>query len=85
MTCREFVDVLDDYLSGSLPAPVRVKFERHLADCPDCPAYLESYRRTVRLAKAAWGDPGGPVPADVPDELLRAVLAAYSEAARPGP
>ena len=75
ITCREFVDFLDDYVDGALPAPRRGCFEEHLSECPDCVRYLASYRTTVRVARAACAEPDAP-PADAPPELVRAILAA---------
>lgn len=76
LTCRELIAFIHDYLEGGLPETERARFEEHLAVCPACVAYLSSYEDTVRLAKAAYCDPEGPVPEDVPDELVSAILAA---------
>jgi len=78
MTCRELVEFLGDYLSDELPEAVRVAFDRHLAGCVDCTAYLRSYEETVRLAKAVCAEPEGPVPEGVPEELVQAILSAYA-------
>lgn len=75
MTCRELVDSLMDYLDGVLPEPERLCFEEHLGECPDCVAYLASYREAVRLSKEACAV-GDSIPAAVPEDLVRAVLAA---------
>jgi anti-sigma factor RsiW len=64
-------EFLADYLDGSLDAEVRRRFERHLAECPDCVAYLRSYATTIALARGSHAE--DPVP-DVPDELVRAIL-----------
>ncbi len=76
MTCREFIDFLMDYLTGELPAEQRACFEEHLGECPDCVAYLRSYEATIRIGKAVCAGPTEPVPGDVPEELVRAILAA---------
>lgn len=47
MTCRELVDVITDYLEGTLPEADRVRFEEHLADCPYCATYLEQMWTTI--------------------------------------
>jgi len=75
MTCRKFTDFLMEYLSGELSARERTEFEWHLADCPDCAAYLKSYEETVKLGKASFPDLDAAVPQDVPEELVRAILA----------
>jgi len=75
VTCEELHAFLDDYVAGALPAERREEFERHLARCRSCAAYLEGYRATVALARAAHRelelDPAG-----VPRELVAAILAA---------
>ena len=75
MTCRELVEFLMDYLDGVLPDPERSSFEGHLGDCPDCAAYLATYGEAVRLGKEAC-TAGDAIPAEVPEDLVRAVLAA---------
>ena len=77
MTCRELADFLVDYLEGSLPEAQRGAFERHLALCPTCVAYLDSYRKTVALASET-GD--RPCPPPMPEGLVRAILDAAKRA-----
>ena len=79
MTCREFIEFLNDYVDGALPPSQRQLFDEHLAGCLDCQTYLESYKRTVRLGKLALGDGDGPVPTGVPESLVQAILAARRE------
>ena len=74
MTCRELVEFLMDYLDGALAAHTRATFEAHLGECPDCLAYVRSYRESVRLGKAAFDADDDPVPDDVPAELVQAIL-----------
>ena len=76
MTCREFVDFLMDYLEGALPATQRATFQEHMGECPSCVTYLETYEETVRLGREVCRDLEGPVPEDVPEQLVRAILAA---------
>jgi anti-sigma factor RsiW len=47
MACREVVEVITDYLEGTLPADARDRFEAHLAECPYCITYLEQMRATI--------------------------------------
>jgi anti-sigma factor RsiW len=77
MNCREFTEFLDEYLSGNLPAEERAEFDKHLAECPWCVAYLDSYRKTIQLEQAAFSMPKDvPPPADAPEELIQAILRA---------
>lgn len=80
MTCRELVDFLGAYLESELPDEVRRRFDAHLAACLECAAYLETYRETVKLAKDAFRDTDDPVPADLPEGLVKAILSARRKA-----
>ena len=81
LTCREFIDFIMAWLDGELEPDVRRSFAEHLDMCPDCVDYLDSYQRTVALGKAAWDAAGdAPVPDDVPEKLVQAVLAARRRA-----
>ncbi|HEX4590903.1 MAG TPA: zf-HC2 domain-containing protein [Gemmataceae bacterium] len=78
MNCREFTEFLNLYFDGELAAAERAVFDEHLAECPDCTAYLQNYAATVRLGRAAF-DTNGSVPAAVPADLVAAVLAALRQ------
>ena len=62
MTCRELIDILDDYLDGTLPDDIRSGLESHLADCAPCRAYLATYRKTREIGTAATR-------VEMPDEM----------------
>jgi anti-sigma factor RsiW len=77
MTCREAInDFLSDYLSGALPETQRAVFEEHLAICPSCVAYIETYQESVRLGKGAFAMEDGEeeLPGEIPEELIQAIL-----------
>lgn len=78
LTCRDLTAFIDDYLAGELGAEERSRFEGHVAECPDCVAYLRSYAETMRLAKDAYAD--DPVPIAIPEPLVQAILAAREQA-----
>ena len=69
MSCRELVDVITDYLEGTMAPVDRVRFEAHLLECPYCVNYLEQMRETIdalgELTEEAIG-------AEARDELLAA-------------
>jgi anti-sigma factor RsiW len=48
MTCKELVELVTDYLEGTLPADVRARMEQHLSRCDGCTHYLEQMRQTIR-------------------------------------
>jgi anti-sigma factor RsiW len=47
MTCRELVEVVTEYVEGTLPADDRIRLEQHLEECPDCTRYIEQMRQTI--------------------------------------
>ena len=73
MTCRDFADFLLDYVDGALPGDTRRRFDEHMAICPDCVQYLQQYAETVKAGRLAMADE---LPADVPEELVSAILRA---------
>ena len=80
MTCREFADFMMDYLSDELSSESRAQFDHHLCLCANCRKYLTSYEETVKLGKHAFADEDAALPADVPEELVKAILAARRSA-----
>ena len=56
LTCKELVEVVSDYLEGSMPAERRLLFEEHLAFCDWCQTYLEQMRETIRLTGTLMED-----------------------------
>lgn len=76
MTCHELVEFLDRYVDGDLGSHEHTEFDRHLAACPPCVAYLDGYRAVRGLVRAAESPSAAPVPGAVPESLVAAVLAA---------
>jgi predicted anti-sigma-YlaC factor YlaD len=72
MACIEVVEVVTDYLEGTMPARKRRLLEDHLTGCDGCTAYLEQMRETISVT-------GRLEPEDVPPELEERLLAAFRE------
>ena len=47
ITCREIVEIMTDYLENKLDRHERLRFERHLVQCPPCRDYLGQLRVTI--------------------------------------
>lgn len=47
MTCQELVELVTEYLEGTLAVDMRARFEEHLAVCSGCGDYLDQMRRTI--------------------------------------
>jgi anti-sigma factor RsiW len=50
LTCAEFVELVTEYLEGTLDPQTRTRFEIHLGVCPGCVTYLDQIRETVQVA-----------------------------------
>ena len=69
MTCREVIGFIMDYLDGELAPGERREFEKHLAICRSCVAYLKTYELTLRMESATRIED-----VTVPEELVTAIL-----------
>ena len=49
LSCKEVVEVVNDYLEGVMSPPDRERFDAHLSNCDGCTNYLEQMRETIRL------------------------------------
>ncbi len=78
LRCRDIGGLLHDYLEGELEPEVRRQLDAHLADCPGCLSFVNTYRHTVSVARDLRCE-------EMPPELrekLRAFIA--QTARRPG-
>ena len=76
ITCAVFEGFILDYLEGDLPERQRRVFELHLKLCRECRDYLAAYRQATALGKAVFAEPAAPLPDEVPEDLVKAVLEA---------
>lgn len=79
LTCRDIAEFLMQYRDRELPWPRRAIFNLHLAFCRSCRAYMRSYDITVEIARLSMTPESNPAPADVPEELIRAILASRAK------
>jgi anti-sigma factor RsiW len=49
LVCRQAVELVTDYLEGSLSGSDRRRFEAHLSVCPHCTEYLAQLRVTIAV------------------------------------
>jgi anti-sigma factor RsiW len=63
LVCQEAIELITEYLEGTLSRRQRRRLEAHLDACPNCSAYLEQIRLTIGLS-------GRIEPEDLPPEAL---------------
>lgn len=81
VTCQELEGFIVDYLDDTLPRRQRMIFNLHLRMCRECRSYLEAHKRVIALGKTAFNEPDEAVSNDVPEDLVKAILAARDEGA----
>jgi anti-sigma factor RsiW len=47
LACKELVELVTEYLEGTLPPAEHARFEMHIAACDDCTTYLDQLRLTI--------------------------------------
>ena len=50
--CKDEVGLIAAYLAGRLDPAVLSAFEKHLGYCPDCTAFLNTYKKTIEATKS---------------------------------
>jgi predicted anti-sigma-YlaC factor YlaD len=68
--CRHLLSELSDYLDGEAAAEVCAEIERHLAECADCRAVIDTLRKTIYLYRTL---PQPALPQDARARLLAAL------------
>ena len=76
INCVQFEDFMMSYFEGTLSPMRRLSFNAHLRICRECRDYLAAYKQTIELGKAAFAEPAAPLPDDVPEDLVKAILSA---------
>ena len=71
LTCQEVVEIVTEYLDGSMAVEDRILFEEHLLICSGCAAYLDQMRSTIRLTGALRADDVDPAAQDALLEVFR--------------
>lgn len=70
LVCRQAVELMSDYLDGSLSRRQRRRLERHLRNCDACTGYLEQLRTTIAVTGTA-------APEDLDPEVLDGLTDLY--------
>jgi anti-sigma factor RsiW len=72
IACNELVELLTEYLEGTLPAAEVAAIEAHLVSCEGCRRYLDQMRATI----AALGS----VPVEtLSDDAIDTLLATFTD------
>ena len=67
LTCQHVIALLADYLDGTLPVSTAQALRKHLDDCLECVAFLQTYEATRRLTHTIREE-------DIPPEVQQRLL-----------
>jgi anti-sigma factor RsiW len=56
LVCQQAVELVTDYLEGTLARADRRRYEAHLSGCPHCTEYLAQMRKTIELTGTLTAD-----------------------------
>ncbi len=70
LTCREFLQELNDYLDENVDQEIRRKLESHITQCPNCFVICDTTKKTLQVYK---GMQPQSIPTDVQSRLMAAL------------
>ena len=76
LTCMEFERFVHDYQEGSLSPREQRAFDLHMDLCPMCWVHFAWYLQTIALGRRICATEDAAAPAELPEELAAAILAA---------
>ena len=72
LVCQQAVELVTDYIEGSMSRADRRRFEAHLSSCPNCTAYLNQMRSTIQLTGQLRSE-------ELPSEVREELISLYSQ------
>lgn len=67
LSCKDFVELVTDYLDGSMPLWTRIRFQLHLGLCLGCHVYLKQMKQSIETLGRL---PSDPPPSELRDQLI---------------
>ena len=52
INCERVASLITDYINGGLDRETTLAFEEHLSVCPDCVAFLNTYKKTIQATQS---------------------------------
>ena len=70
LTCKQFLQELNDYLDETLDPKMRADLQRHVEECPNCWVVCDTAQKTLKVFK---GMDAQPIPSDIHARLMAAL------------
>ena len=64
LTCKQFLQELNDYLDEAVDVELRRRIETHITECPNCFVILDTTKKTIQVYK-------GMKPQVLPEDVQR--------------
>ena len=72
LTCRDFVELVTDFLEGAVEQDTKLRFEQHMRICAGCETYLQQMMETASRL--------GEIPVEtISDEMQQTLLSAFHD------
>ena len=71
--CKECLDLLYEYIEGSLDQETAGSLDEHFQDCPPCIAFMQTYKSTTTICRNTLNQ------VEVPDAVREALLKVLKE------
>jgi anti-sigma factor (TIGR02949 family) len=76
LTCKQFLQELNDFLDESLDPELRRDIERHVTECPNCFVLCDTTKKTLKVFK---GMEAHAVPQEVQQRLIHALQKKFAQ------
>jgi len=70
LTCKQFLQELNDYLDPSVDSALKSKLQSHVAECPNCFVIVDTTQKTLQVYK---GMKAQTIPEEVRSRLWTAI------------
>jgi len=70
LTCKDFLNGLNDYLDECVDKELKDKLEKHVTECPNCWVVFDTTKKTIKVYK---GIEPQVIPEDVRSRLMVAL------------
>ena len=69
LTCKQFLQELNDFLDDTLDPNIRAELQRHVSECPNCWVVYNTTEKTLKVFK-------GMEPKEVPEPIRSRLMEA---------
>jgi anti-sigma factor (TIGR02949 family) len=70
LTCKQFLQELNDFLDETLDPKMRADLQRHVEECPNCWVVCDTTEKTLKVFK---GMEPQPIPTEIHARLMAAL------------